>query len=73
MLTTASSLESLSVETVETIIVRASIETTFESLLVQLGRENEAPEGTPFPMVIEPRPGGPRCWRSAGRSSCHIR
>jgi len=71
VLTTTPSLESLSVETVETIIVRASIETTFESLLVQLGRENEAPEGTPFPMVVEPWPGG-RWYRDLGGKNGHL-
>ena len=71
MLTSTSSLESLSVETVETIIVRASIETTFESLLVQLGRENEAPEGTPFPMIVEPWPGG-RWYRDLGGKNGHL-
>ena len=59
MLTTPS-VESLSVEVTETIVVRASIETTFESIIVQLGRQNELPDGTPFPMVIEPWPGGRR-------------
>ena len=71
MLTTSPSLESLSVETVETIIVRASIETTFESLLVQLGRQNEAPEGTPFPMIVEPWPGG-RWYRDLGGNNGHL-
>ena len=64
-------LEGLSVETVETILVRASIETTFESLLVQLGRENETPEGTPFPMIMEPWPGG-RWYRDLGSNNGHL-
>ena len=64
MLTTPS-LDSLSVEITETILVRAPIHTTFESILVQIGRQNELPDGTPFPMVIEPRPGG-RWYRDLG-------
>jgi hypothetical protein len=70
VLTTPSS-ESLSVETVETLIVRASIETTFESLLVQLGRGNETPDGKPFPMIIEPWPGG-RWYRDLGGNNGHL-
>jgi Activator of Hsp90 ATPase homolog 1-like protein len=65
------SIESLSVEIKETIIVRASIETTFESLITQLGRQNELPDGTPFPMVIEPWPGG-RWYRDLGSNNGHL-
>ena len=70
MLTTLS-LESLAVEIVETIVVRASIETTFDSLIVQIGRQNEQPDGTPFPMIIEPRPGG-RWYRDLGGDNGHL-
>jgi hypothetical protein len=68
---TTPSLENLSVEIVERIVVRASIETTFDSLLVQIGRQNELPDGTPFPMVIEPRPGG-RWYRDLGGDNGHL-
>ena len=70
MLTTPS-LDNLSIEIVETIFVRAPIETTFESLIVQIGRQNELPDGTPFPMVIEPRPGG-RWYRDLGGDNGHM-
>ena len=70
MLTTPS-LDSLSVEITETILVRAPIDTTFESILVQIGRQNELPDGTPFPMVIEPRPGG-RWYRDLGSDNGHL-
>jgi len=65
------SLEHLSVETVETVLVRASIETTFESMIVQLGRQNELPDGTAFPMIIEPWPGG-RWYRDLGSDNGHL-
>jgi hypothetical protein len=68
---TTPSLDSLSVEITETILVRASIDTTFESILVQMGRQNELPDGTPFPMVIEPRPGG-RWYRDLGSDNGHL-
>ena len=70
MLTTPS-LDSLSVEITETVLVRAPIDTTFESILVQIGRQNELPDGTPFPMVIEPRPGG-RWYRDLGSDNGHL-
>jgi len=68
---TETSVENLSVEIVETIIVRAPIETTFESLIVQIGRQNELPDGTPFPMVLEARPGG-RWYRDLGGDNGHL-
>lgn len=55
----------------EEIHVEASLETTFDSLLVQLGRQNESPEGQPMPMVLEPRPGG-RWYRELGGDSGHL-
>jgi hypothetical protein len=55
----------------EDIEVNASIETTFNSLLVQLGRQNETPEGKPLPMILEARPGG-RWYRDLGGDNGHL-
>ena len=55
----------------EEILVQASIETTFNSLLVQMGRQNETPDGKPLPMVIEPKPGG-RWFRDLGGDNGHL-
>ena len=55
----------------EEIRVRASLEKTFASLLAQMGRENQTPDGKPLPMVIEPRPGG-RWYRDLGGDSGHL-
>lgn len=55
----------------EEIHVEASLETTFDSLLVQLGRQNESPEGRPMPMILEPRPGG-RWYRELGGDNGHL-
>ena len=55
----------------EEISVRASMEKTFASLLAQMGRENQTPDGKPLPMVIEPRPGG-RWYRDLGGDSGHL-
>ena len=55
----------------EEIHVDASLEETFASLLVQMGRQNETPEGKPLPMVLEPRPGG-RWYRELGGDNGHV-
>jgi uncharacterized protein YndB with AHSA1/START domain len=69
MTTTASASETFTIT--EEIVVRASIDRTFESLMAQMGRLNETPEGTPLPMVLEPRPGG-RWYRELGGDNGHL-
>ena len=68
---TAPTLENLTLEVTQEIHVRASLDATFDSLLVQMGRLNETPDGTPFPMTIEPRPGG-RWYRDLGGDNGHL-
>jgi uncharacterized protein YndB with AHSA1/START domain len=55
----------------EEIFVNASIEDTFDSLITQMGRQNETPDGTPMPMMIETRPGG-RWYRDLGGDNGHL-
>ena len=55
----------------EDITVDASIDQTFASLIAQMGRLNELPDGTPMPMVIEPHPGG-RWYRELGGDNGHL-
>ena len=55
----------------EEIMVRATLEKTFASLVAQLGRLNESPDGKPLPMVLEPRPGG-RWFRDLGGDNGHL-
>jgi hypothetical protein len=55
----------------EDIVVHASLETTFASLLAQMGRLNETPEGKPLPMILEARPGG-RWYRDLGGDNGHL-
>lgn len=71
MSTTAPATDTPSLTITEEIEVKASIETTFNSLLVQMGRQNETPDGKPLPMVIEPRPGG-RWYRDLGGDNGHL-
>jgi uncharacterized protein YndB with AHSA1/START domain len=55
----------------EEIMVRASLDKTFASLIAQMGRLNETPDGKPLPMVLEPRPGG-RWYRDLGGDNGHL-
>ena len=55
----------------EEIRVKASLERTFASLLEEMGPRNQTTDGTPLPMVIEPRPGG-RWFRDLGGESGHL-
>src|SRR5688500_3070859 len=55
----------------EEIRVAASIETTFNSLVANLGRLNETPDGKPLAMILETRPGG-RWYRDLGGDNGHL-
>jgi hypothetical protein len=55
----------------EEIFVSASMETTFASLITQMGRQNETPEGKPLPMILETKPGG-RWYRDLGGDNGHL-
>jgi hypothetical protein len=55
----------------EEIAVQASLEQTFQSLVAQMGRLNETPDGTPLPMVLETHPGG-RWYRELGGDNGHL-
>src|SRR5687767_11067828 len=55
----------------EEILVRAPLERTFASLIAQMGRLNETPDGKPLPMILEPYPGG-RWYRDLGSDNGHL-
>lgn len=63
-------IESLVLEVNQEIRVRASVETTFEALLEQIGPENESPERK-MPMKLEAWPGG-RWFRDLGNGDGHL-
>jgi uncharacterized protein YndB with AHSA1/START domain len=66
--------ERQSVETLEIskeIEIAAPIDIAFEAMLDQLGPEGQMPGGKPFPMKIEPWPGG-RWYRDLGDNSGHL-
>ena len=68
---TEPSIENLILNITEEIHVRASLEATFAALLEEIGPHNEAGEGKPMPMKIEPWPGG-RWYRDLGDEDGHL-
>src|SRR4030095_11865125 len=71
MTTTASAAEHQTFTLTEEISVQASLEQTFASLLANMGRLNETPDGAPLPMVLEAHPGG-RWYRELGGDNGHL-
>ena len=71
MTTTAPASDSQTFTITEEISVRAPLEQTFRSLLAEMGRRNQTPEGTPLPMILEARPGG-RWYRELGGDNGHL-
>ena len=63
-------------ETIQTLEIRKEIyiaaapEIAFEAILEELGPGSEMPDGTPYPMKIEPWPGG-RWFRDLGETGGH--
>jgi len=64
-------VEDLTLQVTQEIHVKASIETTFEALLEELGPGNETLDGTPMPLVLEAWPGG-RWYRDLGNGNGHL-
>jgi uncharacterized protein YndB with AHSA1/START domain len=71
MVSTALSLESMSLIVTQEIQVKATLEKTFAALLEQIGPENDTPDGRKMPMKIEPWPGG-RWYRDLGENNGHL-
>src|ERR1700675_2777024 len=63
-------IESLTLNVIQEIHVRAPLGETFATLLKQIGPENETPDGTPIPMKLEAWPGG-RWFRDLGNNNGH--
>src|SRR5437899_11918008 len=60
-----------SFEICKEIEISAPIDIAFEAMLEELGPEAQMPGGKPFPMKIEPWPGG-RWYRDLGNNSGHL-
>lgn len=67
--TTAMASETFTIK--EEILVKASIEKTFASLIAEMGRRNVRPDDVPMPMVLEAHPGG-RWYRDLGGDNGHL-
>ena len=63
--------DNLALNITQEVHVKASIETTFEALLDQMGPYNERGDGSPMPMKLELRPGG-RWYRDLGSDNGHF-
>lgn len=50
--------------------IHASPASVFEAILAEMGPGSEMPDGSPFPMVVEPWPGG-RWYRDLGNNAGH--
>ena len=68
---TAPTVDNLSLTVKDEVLVRASLEHTFDSVIAQMGRLNETPDGKSFPMTLESWPGG-RWFRDLGGSNGHL-
>ena len=71
MTPTAPALEHQTFTVTEEVTVHASMDQTFASLIAQMGRLNQTPDGTALPMVLEPHPGG-RWYRELGGDNGHL-
>jgi uncharacterized protein YndB with AHSA1/START domain len=52
-------------------LIDAPIDVVFQAALDELGPEGQMPDGTPFPMKLEPWPGG-RWYRDLGNNAGHF-
>ena len=71
MKTLASELELQNVEVIKESSIAAPVDLVWESILEELGPGSEMPDGTPFPMKLEPFPGG-RWYRDLGNETGHL-
>jgi hypothetical protein len=64
-------IEDLTLSVTQEIHVKASLESTFAALLLELGQEASRPDGTSMQMKLEPWPGG-RWYRDLGNNTGHL-
>lgn len=66
-----STIDNLTLTVKDEVLVNAPLERTFDSLIANVGRLNETPDGKPFPMTLEAWPGG-RWFRDLGGDNGHL-
>jgi len=71
MIETGKDMSEMTLEVHQEIEINAPIETVFASMIEQIGKCNEHPDGTPMPLVLETWPGG-RWFRDTGNNTGHF-
>lgn len=69
-MTQATEPEVSTLTVIREIEIHATPEAVFEAILAEMGPGSEMPDGSPFPMVVEPWPGG-RWFRDLGDGRGH--
>jgi hypothetical protein len=71
-MTTASDIDTFSTLSIrKDLLIDARLEASFSAVLAEMGPESQMPGGEPFPMVLEPWPGG-RWFRDLGNNTGHL-
>src|ERR1700726_1835366 len=65
------SIEKVTPNNTQEMVVHASPDATFAALLEEIGPQNQGSDGSLMPMKIEPWPGG-RWYRDLGNNSGHL-
>jgi uncharacterized protein YndB with AHSA1/START domain len=71
MATNAAEQEVQTLTIIKEVEIAAPLEISFEAILEELGPGGQMMDGKPFPMVIEPWPGG-RWYRDLGNNAGHF-
>jgi uncharacterized protein YndB with AHSA1/START domain len=71
MISTAPSIENMTLDITQEIHVRATLDVTFAALLEQMGPRNQRGDDDPMPMKLEAWPGG-RWYRDLGDGNGHF-
>lgn len=71
MISTTHNIDDLIFNLTQEIHISAPLDIAFETLLEEIGPENQSPDGSPFPMKIEPWVGG-RWYRDLGDGNGHL-
>jgi hypothetical protein len=67
----APSIDNLSLNVTEEMLVRSSLDAAFAALVEELGPSNRGHNDSPMPMTLEPWPGG-RWFRDLGDGNGHL-
>src|SRR2546423_199886 len=68
MATEVAERELTTIDLVKETLIEAPVEIVFQSMLEEMGPGSQLPDGSPFPMKIEPWPGG-RWFRDLGNNT----